>query len=421
MSASDASSILTIGSVQHQIPVETLGPQGPGMARAVTTCVHCGFCLAACPTYKVLGEEMDSPRGRIVLMKQALEGELTIADALPYIDRCLGCLACETACPSGVLYRELVVPFRARAERDARPLTKRLARAALLATLESPTAFRLAVAAARFARPMSPVLPNALRSMIGLVPEDLPTREALPEHRPAVGTRRARVALLAGCVQQVLWPSINSATLRVLAAQGVEVVVPRGQRCCGALALHSGLDDRANALASHNARIFPRDVDAIITNAAGCGSAMKDGGFAAPVQDISEFLDALGLRTPLSVDPPSIVAYHDACHLGHGQQVRAAPRKLLEQIDNVTVVEIADGEMCCGSAGLYNLEHPDIAFDLGARKAAAIRATGANVVAAGNIGCLTQIASHLKRSQPPIGVRHLIEVLDSASTRALTV
>jgi glycolate oxidase iron-sulfur subunit len=390
------------------------------MARAVTTCVHCGFCLAACPTYKVLGEEMDSPRGRIVLMKQALEGELAIEDALPYIDRCLGCLACETACPSGVRYRELVVPFRARAERQARSLAKRLAHWALLATLESPTRFRRAVIAARCARAASPLLPSWLRSMIRLVPEELPRNEPLPEYVPAVGPRRARAALLAGCVQQILWPSINSATLRTLAAQGVEVVVPRGQRCCGALALHSGLDDRANALASHNARIFPRDVDAIITNAAGCGSAMKDDGFGVPVQDISEFLNALGLRTPLAFDTPTVVAYHDACHLSHGQQIRAAPRRLLEQIANTTVVEIADGEMCCGSAGLYNLEQPEIAFDLGARKAVAIRATGANVVAAGNIGCLNQLAAHLRRSQPPIRVQHIIEVLDAAATRAMT-
>jgi glycolate oxidase iron-sulfur subunit len=401
--------------VQHQIPTESLGPHGEGMARAVTTCVHCGFCLAACPTYKVLGEEMDSPRGRIVLMKQALEGELSISDALPYIDRCLGCLACETACPSGVRYRDLVVPFRARAEQQARSATRRFARRALLATLESPPRFRRAVAIARLGRWMSPLLPNAVRAMIDLIPEKLPRGEALPEHVPAVGQRRARVALLAGCVQQVLRPSINTATLRALAAQGVEVVVPRAQGCCGALALHSGLEARANALARHNAEVFPHDVDAIITNAAGCGSAMKDAGFPLPVRDVSEFLDALGLRMPLAFDTPHLVAYHDACHLSHGQQVSAAPRRLLQQIDNVTVLEIADSEMCCGSAGLYNLEHPDIASDLGTRKASAIRATGAHMVATGNIGCLTQLSNHLQRFQPHIPVRHVIEVLDSAA------
>jgi glycolate oxidase iron-sulfur subunit len=284
--------------VQHHIPIDKLGPSAAGMARAVSSCVHCGFCLPACPTYRVLGEEMDSPRGRIVLMKQALEGELAISDALPFIDRCLGCLACETACPSGVRYRELVVPFRAHAEATTRPVHARAARGALLNILESPARFRAAHAAARIARLVSPMLPAALRSMLQLVPPRLPAAQQLPEQVAAIGPRRARVALLAGCVQRVLRPSINTATLRVLAINSVEVVIPPAQGCCGALALHVGHAARGARLAEHNARVFPGDVDAIITNAAGCGSAMKEHGYAAPVQDVAEFLDALGIQAP---------------------------------------------------------------------------------------------------------------------------
>jgi glycolate oxidase iron-sulfur subunit len=426
--------------VQHHIPTSKLGPAAAGMARAVSSCVHCGFCLPACPTYRVLGEEMDSPRGRIVLMKQALEGELAVSDALPFIDRCLGCLACETACPSGVRYRELVVPFRAHAEATSRPVHARVARSLLLNVLESPARFRLAHAAGRLAGLVSPVLPAALRAMLQLLPPRLPAAQRLPEHVAAIGRRRARVSLLAGCVQRVLRPSINTATLRVLAANGVEVVIPPAQGCCGALALHVGHDARGARLADHNVRVFGADVDAIITNAAGCGSAMKEHGYAAPVQDVAEFLDALGIHAPEkgsgafnvsayarmlnTPDPfsapltdPITIAYHDACHLGHAQGVRAAPRRLLERIGNVTVVDIPDGEMCCGSAGLYNLEHPATAAELGRRKAAAIRATGAAMVATGNIGCLTQMETYLGET-PAIPVRHTIEVLDAAYGRS---
>lgn len=395
--------------MQHQIPIESLGAHGAGMANAVTACVHCGFCLAACPTYKVMGEEMDSPRGRIVLMKQALEGELAIADALPYIDRCLGCLACETACPSGVRYRDLVVPFRAHAEQHTRPMRQRFLRRALLSVLESPARFRMAVHAGRGARLMARALPASLRKMLALLPDRLPPADVLPAHVPALGARRARVALLAGCVQRVLRPSISRAALRVLAAEGVEVVVPRDQGCCGALALHTGLPSRADDLAGQNASAFATDVDAILTTAAGCGSAMKEHAHPAPVHDIAEFLDTLGIRTPLALPTPTRVAYHDACHLAHGQGVRAAPRRLLERIGSLTLAEIPDSELCCGSAGIYNLEQPETAADLGQRKAAAIRQTGAEMVATGNIGCLTQIQAHLA-----LPIHHTIEILDLA-------
>ena len=381
------------------------------MAEAVSACVHCGFCLAACPTYRVLGEEMDSPRGRIILMKEALEGGLTLQDALPYVDRCLGCLACEGACPSGVRYRELLVPFRAHVdEQGARPLADRLRQRVLLSILESPTRFRAALLAGRLARPLSRLLPASSRDMLRLLPPRPPDASSLPTVVAAQGTRRARVALLAGCVQRVLRPSINTATLRILSANGVEVIVPSAQGCCGALARHTGDQRRAQALTDHNRRVFPADVDAIVTTAAGCGSAMKDDGYDSAVQDVSEFLDALGMRIPLSFAAPTVVAYHDACHLSHGQGIRDAPRRLLGHIAHVTVAELGDGETCCGSAGLYNLEHGDTAAELGRRKAAAIRETRAQLVATGNVGCLAQIATYLDA----IPVLHTIEVLDSA-------
>jgi len=398
------------------------------MAHAVETCVHCGFCLAACPTYKVLGEEMDSPRGRIVLMKQVLEGELTLADVQTHIDRCLGCLGCVTACPSGVQYGDLLTPFRSGPQTGARPLIDRLQRQVLLDSLESPGLFRASARLGRLAKGVERFLPARLRPMVSLLPDQMPAAVELPAFVEARGPRRARVALLAGCVQQALDPEISLATLRVLSANGVEVVVPPGQGCCGALALHSGEADRAYDRATTLIRTFPADVDAIVTNAAGCGSAMKEYGhaflgraqetalqaFSTRVQDVSEFLHALGLVEPPSLTAPLTVAYHDACHLAHAQGIRSAPRALLSAVPNLRVVEIPDGDTCCGSAGLYNVEHPDIAAALGRRKADAIIATGADVVAAGNIGCLVQISTHLTRDGAAMPVRHTMQILDSA-------
>ena len=385
------------------------------MAQAISSCVHCGFCLPACPTYRVLGEEMDSPRGRILLMKQALEGTLAIDEAMPYVDRCLGCLACETACPSGVRYRELVVPFRAHMQHKAESRQARLMRQLLLITLESPDRFRLAARLGQAARRMSGLLPASMRVLLKLLPPGLPDPIALPEFIPANGPRRARVALLSGCVQRVLRPSINAASARLLAANGVEIVIPPEQGCCGALAQHSGLKGRADALAAHNRQVFPRDVDAIITTAAGCGSTMQDdGALPAPARDVAEFLDDLGLRTPLALQSDTIVAYQDACHLAHGQGVRAAPRRLLRQVQGLTLRDLTDADLCCGSAGLYNLEHPQTAATLGRRKADAVRATGAAIVVSGNIGCMAQLESHLAGDNPPVAVRHTLELLDSA-------
>jgi glycolate oxidase iron-sulfur subunit len=417
--------------MRHEIPVASLGPDGAGMARAIETCVHCGFCLPACPTYRVLGEEMDSPRGRIVLMKQALEGGITTADALPYVDRCLGCLSCVTACPSGVRYGELLVPFRARAERSTRPRLERLHRQALLGVLESPRRFRFAARAGLLARRAGTLLPGFARRTLALLPRDLPPPVRLPALVPAAGPRRARVALLAGCAQQVLAPDINAATVRVLSANGVEVVIPPGEACCGALAMHAGHASRARRRGLHLLRHIPADVDAVVSNAAGCGSAMKEyaellagtplqeeaAAFAGRVRDVSEFLDALGLVHAPSMPAPVTVAYHDACHLAHAQQVRAAPRRLLGGVHNLIVREIPDAEICCGSAGLYNLEHPDIAESLGAAKAHAVVTTGAQAVVTGNVGCLVQVAAHLERIGQSIPVLHTMQVLDGGMSR----
>jgi glycolate oxidase iron-sulfur subunit len=410
----------------HNIPVDKLGPQGEAMAHAVSSCVHCGFCLPVCPTYKVLGEEMDSPRGRIFLMKEVLEGNLTPEAALPYIDRCLGCQACVPACPSGVLYGELLIPFRSYTEeRRTHAPIDRLSRLLVLQTLPFPWSFRLAVTMGKMAAPFKGLLPGKLQAMLNLLPGRLPKSPPLPEFYPAQGTRRARVALLSGCVQQVLAPQINWATLRVLAENGVETVIPKHQGCCGALSMHTGASGQARALARHNLGAFPQDVEAILTNAAGCGSGMKEYGllfkglseekaahnFAQRVEDVTVFLDQLGLKTPGSLPKPLKVAYHDACHLAHAQGIQASPRKLLKSISNITLVEIPNGELCCGSAGTYNLEQPELARELGQRKSRNILSSGAEAVATGNIGCITQIRSHLDK---PLPVYHTMELLNWA-------
>ena len=415
--------------MKHTIDSASWGPLGPAMAHAVETCVHCGFCLAACPTYAELGNEMDSPRGRIFLMKEVLEGSLPLADALPHLDRCLGCLACEPACPSGVPYRNLISPFRAVTEaKRTRPWSERLRRWLLSETLPHPGRFRMALAGARVGRAAKGLLPAALRPMLDLLPPTVPARQTLRERYPAKGDRRARVALLAGCAQQVLAPDINLATIEVLTRNGVEVLVPRSQGCCGALAWHVGDLDRARALARANLAAFPEHVDAIVTNAAGCGSGLHEyplilkGGpeearaaaFAHRVVDASAFLVRMGELQPVpALDRKLRVAYHDACHLANGQGVREEPRTLLRMVPGLELVEIPEGHLCCGSAGTYNVDQPEIARRLGARKAASIRGTSPDLVATGNIGCLTQIGFALAEGRP-IPVRHTMQVLRDA-------
>lgn len=419
--------------MQHTIPVEQLGAQGEVMAHAIEKCVHCGFCLAACPTYAVLGEEMDSPRGRIMLMKSALEGTLTVEETLPHIDRCLGCVACVPACPSGVPYGELLPLYRAHAAPNRqRGLIDRAAQTLVYETLPYPDRFRLAALTGKVGKLVQGALPAQFQGMLNLLPDELPATQPLPEIYPVQGQRRARVALLAGCVQQVLAPNINWATLRVLAKNGVEVVIPRGQGCCGSLGLHTGELERARNLARTNLGVFPKDVDAVITNAAGCGSGMKEYGvlfagqpeqtvaqtFASRVKDVSEFLAELGIIAPPALRQPLKVAYHDACHLAHAQAITAPPRQLLASIPNLALADIPEGAMCCGSAGTYNLEQPALAAQFGARKAQNILSTGAEAVATGNIGCLIQIRTHLHKQGQPQPIYHTLELLDLAYSSA---
>lgn len=399
------------------------------MAAAVERCVHCGFCLPSCPTYLAMGEEMDSPRGRILLMKEVLEGEVELNQAVRYIDRCLGCLGCVSACPSGVEYGDLLTPFRMMAEDSRhRSAWDRLLRRLVLATLPYPRRFRLAARMGRWAHRFRRFLPGRLRTTLDLLPSQLPKAKPLPDFYPSQGVRRARVALLAGCVQQVLAPEINWATLRVLAHNGVEVVIPRGQTCCGALAAHTGAGRQAKACARQNLGVFPRDVDAVITNAAGCGSGMHEyplwlqgeaeeqaaRDLRDKVQDISAFLLKLGPLPTGAIPSLRRLAYHDSCHLAHAQRVRAQPRQLLAMIPGLEVVEIPEGEICCGSAGTYNLEQPAIAQQLGRRKAAAIISTSADAVCCGNIGCMMQIRTHLCREGRTLPVYHTVQMLDMA-------
>jgi glycolate oxidase iron-sulfur subunit len=405
------------------------------MVRAIEACVHCGFCLPTCPTYITMGEEMDSPRGRIFLMKEVLEGRMDPGMAEPFIDNCLGCQACVTSCPSGVQYGELITPYRAWTEPGRnRGFLDRFRRRLLLFTLPHPGRFRTSITVGRWIRPLRRGLPKILAGMLEMVPVGRERSEGLREVYPAIGRRKARVGLLAGCAQQVLSPGINRAAIRVLNRNGVEVVVPATQACCGALAMHIGAEKEARATARRNLAAFPDDLDAVITTAAGCGSGMKEYGLlfrdepdennakvlAEKTQDICAFLDFIGFTPPEdAVGEGQIVAYHDACHLAHAQGVRDAPRRLLETIPGLTLRNPTESEICCGSAGTYNIEHPDTARILGRRKAQNLTATGAEVIATGNIGCLVQIAKHLAETGVPAPVRHTIELLDS-KTGSLT-
>ncbi|MDP1590677.1 MAG: glycolate oxidase subunit GlcF [Prosthecobacter sp.] len=409
----------------HAIPTEKYGPLGKPMAKAVSACVHCGFCLAACPTYHELGQEMDTPRGRIVLMKEVLEGKMSFEAAQPHVDRCLGCLACEPACPSGVPYRDLISPFRAVAQKQMkRSPGERLRRFLAAQTIPYPSRFRLATMLGLIGKA---VMPKKWRPMLELVPDQIPPAQSWPALNPAKGERRARVALLLGCAQRVLDPDINTATIEVLTRNGVEVVIPQQQGCCGGLAWHTGDLAAAQKFARQNLNAFPDDVDAILTNAAGCGSAMHEyhlvlrgtsdearaESFRHRVMDVSVFLAKLGLREPLR-ETKLKVAYHDACHLANAQNVRRQPRDLLRAIPGLQLLEIADAHLCCGSAGSYNLDQPEIAASLGEQKARAVMATGAEVIASGNIGCLTQLKMHLKKLGSPIQVKHTMQVLRDA-------
>jgi glycolate oxidase iron-sulfur subunit len=416
----------------HSIQREKLGPFAGAMTGAIQACVHCGFCLAACPTYGEFGQEMDTPRGRIVLMKGVLEGSLPWHAAQPHVDRCLGCLACEPACPSGVRYRDLINPFRALASpKFPRPAREKLRRTLLAKVLPFPGRVRFAARIGSITKHFPALMPRAVRPMLDLLPADLPRPQTWPPLTPARGNRRARVALLTGCVQQVLDPDINTATIEVLSRNGVEIVVPANQACCGGLAWHTGDLADAQSFARRNLAAFPEDVDAILTNAAGCGSTMHEyhlvlrgtpdaeraDAFRRRVLDVSVLLARLGLHPMDSPAIPHRIVYHDACHLAHAQNVTAEPRQLLRAIPGVELVDLPSPHLCCGSAGSYNMDQPEIAASLGKKKAEAILTTGAELVASGNIGCLNQLRMHLGRLGSALPVRHTMQVLRDAYER----
>jgi glycolate oxidase iron-sulfur subunit len=399
----------------------------------IDACVHCGFCLPTCPTYVLWGEEMDSPRGRIALMKQGLEEGSELSDAtVLHLDRCLGCMACVTACPSGVQYDRLIEDARGQVERrHRRTWRERLTRRALFAVFPHPARLRALARLLPLARAARRV--PRLRELAALTP-DTRVRDAVarpPVVTPAEGIRRGRVALLPGCVQRALYGYVNCAAARALAAEGWEVHAPDRPRCCGALQLHAGDAEPARALARTTiATLEP--FDAVAVTAAGCGSAMRDyphvlrddaawaaraEAFAARVRDVTELL-ADGEPRSARGAVPVRVAYHDACHLAHAQGVRDAPRRLLRGIPELDLCEPVDAGLCCGSAGIYNLVQPDAAAELGARKAAALLATGAEVVAAGNPGCALQIAAHLRAAGGPLPVRHPVELIDQSIRNA---
>ncbi len=403
--------------------------EADGILRA---CVHCGFCLATCPTYVLLGDELDSPRGRIYLIKDMLENDRPASARLArHIDRCLSCLGCMTTCPSGVHYQHLVDLARARIARTyRRPWGERLLRELLAVTLPSDRAFRLALSAARLARPFARMIPGRLGNLVSFVPRSVPRASALdrPQVFPAEGKRAMRAALLAGCVQKVLAPEINAATIRLLTRHGVEVAVAEGGGCCGALTHHMGREGQARASARANVAAWSslmdgEGLDAIAINAAGCGTMVKDYGFilrddpvwasrAARIselaRDVTEIIGELGLDAP-QAPRNMVVAYQPACSLQHGQRVHELPKRLLADA-GFEVREVPEGHLCCGSASAYNLLQPELAARLGTRKAANIERLQPDVVAAGNIGCIAQIA---RATSVPI--LHTAELLDWAT------
>ncbi len=403
----------------------------PGLARAneiLRACVHCGFCTATCPSYQVLGDELDSPRGRIYLIKEMLEtGRPADRETVRHIDRCLSCLACMTTCPSGVHYMHLIDHARAHVEKTyRRPLLERLLRFALAKIVPYPGRFRLAMRGARLVRPFARLLPDArLKAMVAMAPPVLPkpSESDRPQVFAAIGERRHRVALQIGCAQRALDPDINDATIRLLRRLGCEVVIPKNLGCCGALSHHMGRASESHAQAARNIRAYlaAGPLDAVIINTSGCGTTVKDYGHmfrtgplaaeAAEVAglalDISEFLQQIGL--PEGAPKGLRVAYHAACSLQHGQQVKTAPKDLLKRV-GFEVVEPADSHLCCGSAGTYNLLQPEISAELKARKVATLEARRPQVIAAGNIGCMIQIGSGTA-----VPVVHTVELLDWAT------
>jgi glycolate oxidase iron-sulfur subunit len=418
----------------------------PDIAEAdkiLRACVHCGFCTATCPTYVLLGDELDSPRGRIYLIKEMLEkNRPPTQEVVKHIDRCLSCLACMTTCPSGVNYMHLVDQARVKIEKEyTRPLTERALRAVLVRVLPRPGLFRLSMTLARFVRPLAALLPGLegtsalptllrrIKAMLALAPRSLPAPgPGGGSVFPAVGTRHGRVALLQGCAQQVLAPRINQAAINLLTRHGVEVVLVKDEQCCGALTHHLGRDDDALARARANITVWMAEaerngLDAILVTASGCGTVIKDYGFmlredpdfagpaariSALAKDITEYVGGISLQLKHQ-HRDMVIAYHSACSLQHGQKITQAPKELLSK-NGFVVKDVPESHLCCGSAGTYNILQPDIASRLRDRKIANIAMVKPDMIAAGNIGCMVQIAGGTS-----VPVVHTIELLDWAT------
>ncbi|MFL6791337.1 MAG: glycolate oxidase subunit GlcF [Bradyrhizobium sp.] len=417
----------------------------PDIAEAdkiLRACVHCGFCTATCPTYVLLGDELDSPRGRIYLMKEMLEKDKPpTAEVVKHIDRCLSCLACMTTCPSGVNYMHLVDQARVRIEKQyRRPLAERALRAVLARVLPNPGLFRTSMILARLGRPFAALLPTPkaaasptilrrIKAMLALAPNSLPARgPSGGSVFPAIGTRRGRVALLQGCAQQVLAPRINQAAINVLTRHGIEVVLVKDEQCCGALTHHLGDDGDALGRARANIAAWQKEaeqngLDAILVTTSGCGTVIKDYGFllredrdfaaaaariSALAKDVTEFVAGIDLH-PTRLQSDVTVAYHSACSLQHGQKITQLPKELLSK-NGFVVKDVPESHLCCGSAGTYNILQPDIASRLRDRKVANIATVKPDMIAAGNIGCMVQIASGTS-----VPVVHTIELLDWAT------
>ncbi len=423
-------------------PAQLADPHVAESEKILRKCVHCGFCTATCPTYVTLGNELDSPRGRIYLIKDMLEnGRAADKETVTHIDRCLSCLACMTTCPSGVHYMHLVDHARAHIEETyTRSWHDRLLRKVLAAILPYPGRFRAAMLAALPAKPLAPALGllpvfgPRLKAMLALAPARLPTRSAMegPRSFPPSAERKRRVALLSGCAQPVLDPAINEATIRLLNRHGVEVVLPKGEGCCGALVHHMGQEHDALAFARKNidawtAEIDGEGLDAILITASGCGTTIKDYGFmfrnepdyaekaakvAALAKDVTEFLETLELAPVRHVAMP--IAYHSACSMQHGQQLKDGPKRLLSGA-GFKVKDVPEGHICCGSAGVYNILQPEIAGKLRERKVGNIERTRPMLVATGNIGCMTQLAKGFADKGATTPVVHTAELLDWAT------
>jgi len=396
-------------------------------------CVHCGFCTATCPTFVLLGDEVDSPRGRIYLIKDMLETQRPASERLAkHFDRCLSCLSCMTTCPSGVDYMHLIDRARVDVEKTyRRPWTDRFLRNLLAFLVPNPGLFRLALVGGWLARPFKALFPGRLKNLIGMAPRSIqaPSTVDHPQVFGAEGTRKMRVALMTGCAQQVLRPVINEATIRLLTRHGCEVVVAAGGGCCGALVQHMGREEEANQAARTNIEAWEKaaetdGLDAVVINASGCGTTVKDYGhmlagdpawadraalISEKTRDVTEVMAELGLSAIIENVERPVVAYHSACSMQHGQRITEGPKQLLAQA-GFEVREPLEGHLCCGSAGTYNLLQPELATRLGERKAENLAATGADVIASGNIGCIVQIGGLLGRP-----VVHTVELLDWAT------